>query len=97
MWIYDCRKVVTLIKSGSMSSVVYKNKITKHLSGMDATTLKKAWLILKEISTEKTPPVITDKQTLEHQLSRGIRQLDNGEGTEFSSFIKELKKRHGRD
>ena len=63
---------------------------------MDAGTLKQAWLILKEIGTKKKLPVISDKKKLESQLAKGIQQLDNGEGTDFGSFIGDLKKKYGK-
>lgn len=77
-------------------SNLYKNKITKRLDAMDTAELKKAWLILKEISNKNDIPVITDKKGLEHQLANGIRQLDNGEGTDFAVFISGIKKKYGK-
>jgi hypothetical protein len=79
-----------------MSSLLYKKKISKSLDAMDAATLKQAWLILKEIGTKKNTPAISDKKKLENHLAKGIQQLDNGEGTDFGSFIGGLKKKYGK-
>jgi hypothetical protein len=78
-----------------MSSLLYKKKISKSLDTMDAGTLKQAWLILKEIGSKKSIPAISDKKKLESQLAKGIQQLDNGEGTDFGSFIGGLKRKYG--
>lgn len=77
-----------------MSTLLYKRKISESLDSMDAATLKQAWLILKEIGNEKKLPVITDKKKLQDQLSKGIQQLDNGEGTDFDNYIKVIKKKY---
>ena len=79
-----------------MSRFLYKKKIAESIEVMDADKLKHAWLILKEIGSEKKIPVVANKKKLEKQLSKGIRQLDNGEGTDFPSFIYRLKKKYGK-
>jgi PleD family two-component response regulator len=79
-----------------MSRVLYKKKIAESLEVMDADKLKQAWLILKEIGTERKLSPVTHKKKLEVQISKGIRQLDKGEGTDFSSFIVGLKKKYGK-
>ena len=76
-------------------STALKNKITQRLSKMDATELKQAWLIINEIGQDKRMPVITDKAKLEQQLTKGIKQLDNGEGTDMHSFVTGLKRKYG--
>ena len=76
-------------------STALKNKITQRLSKMDAAELKQAWLIINEIGQDKRMPVITDKTKLEQQLAKGIKQLDNGEGTDMHSFVTDLKKKYG--
>lgn len=78
-----------------MSSLLYKKRISKSLDAMDTEKLKQAWLILREIGAEKNMPVTSNKKKLEHQLAKGIRQLDNGEGTDFPSFVGSLKKKYG--
>ena len=75
-------------------STLLKKKIAKSLEVMNGKELKQAWLILKEIGPDKNRPVIGDKKKLNHQLSEGIRQLEKGEGTDFSSFIGSLKKKY---
>lgn len=84
------------LKLGIAMNNLYKNKITKRLDAMDTAELKKSWLILKEISYQKDTPVINDKKRLGQQLANGIRQLDNGEGTDFAIFINGIKKRYGK-
>jgi hypothetical protein len=79
-----------------MSSLLYKKKISESLQKMNADELKQAWLILEEIGREKKSPVIGNKKKLEGQLARGMMQLDNGEGTDFGSFINEAKKKYGK-
>jgi len=79
-----------------MSSVLYKKKIAESLNTMDAAELKQAWLILKEIGPGKKIPAINDKKELEKKLSKGIQQLDNGEGSDFGLFIGSLKKKYGK-
>ncbi len=77
-----------------MSSLLYKKRISKSLDAMDADKLKQAWLILKEIGAEKNISVTASKKKIDHQLAKGIRQLDNGEGTNFTSFLAGVKKKY---
>ena len=79
-----------------MSSLLYKKKISESLQEMNADELKQAWLILKEIGRGKKNPAISDKKRLEGQLAKGMMQLDNGKGTDFGSFINEVKKKYGK-
>ncbi len=79
-----------------MNRLTYKRKISKSLEAMDTDELKQAWLILKEIGSEKKTPATGGKKRLENQLTRGIQQLENGEGTDFGSFIGKLKKKYGK-
>jgi hypothetical protein len=79
-----------------MGTVEYKNRIKKELDLMDKENLKQAWLILKEISSSNKKPDITDKKKIEAQLSNGIKQLNKGEGTDFSAFIGSMKKKYGK-
>lgn len=79
-----------------MSRFLYKKKIAESLEVMDTDKLKQAWLILKEIGPGKKIPVITQKKQLEIQITKGIHQLDKGEGTDFTSFISGLKKKYGK-
>ena len=76
-------------------SVALKNKIAKRLNVMDTAELKQAWLLINELGPGKKIPVITDKTKLEQQLDKGIKQLDNGEGTDMHSFVTGLKKKYG--
>jgi hypothetical protein len=78
-----------------MRASSYKKKISDSLNTMDSATLKQAWLILKEIGTEKNIP-ISNKKQLEHQLAKGTLQLDKGEGTDMGTFIRGLKKKYGK-
>jgi hypothetical protein len=79
-----------------MSRILYKKKIAESLEVMDTEKLKQAWLILKEIGAENKLPVISNKKELELKLSKGIRQLDKGEGTDFPTFIGGLKRKYGK-
>ncbi len=78
-----------------MTNLLYKRKISESLDGLDDDMLKQAWLILQEIKPKKIPPV-EKKKELETKLKKGIRQLDNGEGTDMGSFIKGLKRKYGQ-
>jgi len=77
-----------------MSRLHYKRKITESLNTMTSGELKEAWLVFKEIATAKKIPLIHDKKDLEKKLSEGIQQLDNGEGSDFGSFLNGLKKKY---
>ncbi len=79
-----------------MCSTLYKRKISQSLDGLDAQKLKQAWLILKEVLLQENPPAIHNKTKLESQLTKGIQQLDNGEGTNMGLFITGLKKKYGK-
>jgi hypothetical protein len=79
-----------------MGRLDYKKKISQRLDSMDAETLKQTWLILKEIKSDKKNVVPIDRQILETKLSKGIEQLNNGEGADFASFMGGIKKRYAR-
>ncbi len=79
-----------------MGSAELKSKIFKRIDTMDASELKQAWLILKEISAQKEVIINTaERKTLEHNLATGIEQLDKGQGTNFQTFIGSIKKKYG--
>lgn len=78
-------------------SILLRKKIAKSLDVMNTEELRQAWLILKEISPEKNLPPISNKKKLNHQIAEGIRQLNNGEGTDFPVFISRLKKKYGKE
>jgi len=78
-----------------MSNASYRKKISERLALMDSENLKQAWLIVQEIGNEKKLPPIADKKKLEVQLTKGIQQLDGGEGSDFGSFIQSMKKKYG--
>ena len=77
-----------------MSSILYKKKISKSLDSLDSKKLRQAWLILKEIAFPAKIHPVTNKKELESKLAKGIRQLDNGEGTDMGSYITGLKKKY---
>ncbi len=79
-----------------MSSVVYKKRINKELEQMDAEKLKQTWRILKEIGAAQKHFPVADKKNIETLIAKGIKQLDKGEGTDFSQFIGAMKKKYGR-
>jgi hypothetical protein len=72
-----------------------KNKIVQRLNKMDDEVLQKTWLIINEISSQNKIPAIVNKSRLEQKLSTGMKQLDNGEGTNMKSFITGMKKKYG--
>ncbi len=75
-----------------MSEVKLKNEIYKHLEQMNATQLQSAWLILKALSNQqKYTNTKTDELVVDVQIAKGIEQLDNGEGTDFGIFLKEMQ------
>ena len=79
-----------------MSIIELKRNINKQLEEMDAEQLKSAYSILKELSARaklREPKI--DMAGLDKQLQIGIEQLDNGEGTSFVSFLKEIEIRYG--
>lgn len=73
-----------------MSAVSLKNKIHKTLNKMDPGQLQSAWQILQTLSNQqKYANIKVDELSLEKQITTGIRQLDNGEGTDFVAFLNE--------
>lgn len=80
-----------------MSTAELKNKINKSLGEMDPTYLKSAHLILKElVNQQKYANIKVDKYTLDTKITKGIQQLDNGEGTDFGSFLNEMQSSYGK-
>ena len=79
-----------------MTSASYRKKISASLDVMNEKELKMAWLILKEIISEKKPPVVGNKKELDKKLLEAMRQMENGEGTDFGEFITEMKKKYGK-
>lgn len=80
-----------------MTDASYKKKISESLELMDAKELKLAWLILKEIISEKKQPIVSDKKGLEKKLADAIRQMENGEGRDFGEFITRMKRKYGKN
>lgn len=79
-----------------MSTKELKSKIEETLNLMDEKQLESAWLILKEISKqEQYEQKSIDKALLDKKISTGIKQLDRGEGTDFSQFLNEMEVKYG--
>ena len=80
-----------------MSEVALKNKIHKTLEQMDAVQLRSAWLILKALSTQqKHVGIKINKPALNSQIAKGTDQLNNGEGTDFVTFLNEMQASYGK-
>jgi hypothetical protein len=80
-----------------MSISQLKNKIKKSIDEMDADQLQSAYLILKEIvSQQKYVNKKIDRNLVDQKIAKGIRQLDNGEGTDFRSFLNEVQGSYGK-
>ncbi len=79
-----------------MSETSLKNKIHKTLEKMDADQLRSALNILQAFSNQqKYSEIQVDKLALDKQIAIGIKQLDNGEGTDFSTFLNEMQADYG--
>lgn len=80
-----------------MSTAKLKNKINKSLEEMDPAYLKSAHLILKElVNQQKYATIKIDKIIVDTKIAIGIRQLDNGEGTDFGIFLNEIQANYGK-
>jgi len=80
-----------------MSISQLKNKIKKSIDEMDADQLQSAYLILKEIvSQQKYVNKKIDRKLVDQKIAKGIHQLDNGEGTDFRSFLNEVQRSYGK-
>lgn len=79
-----------------MSQVSLKSRINNTLEKMDANQLQSAWQILQALSNQqKYDDIKVDETSLHKKISTGIRQLENGEGTDFVSFLNEMKADYG--
>lgn len=79
-----------------MPSLNIKNKIHKTLDKMPPDQLKSAWQILQSFSNQqKYANIKVDQPSLEKQTTVGIRQLDNGKGTDLVTFLNEIKASYG--
>lgn len=79
-----------------MSQVSLKSRINNTLEKMDANQLQSAWQILQALSNQqKYDDIKVDETSLHKKISTGIRQLENGEGTDFASFLNEMKADYG--
>ena len=80
-----------------MSIAELKNKINKSLEEMDPAYLRSAHLILKElVNQQKSATIKVDKNTVDTKIAKGIKQLDNGEGTDFGMFLNEMQASYGK-
>ncbi|MEP6952214.1 MAG: hypothetical protein ABI863_23185 [Ginsengibacter sp.] len=76
-----------------MSPAILKNKINKSLEEMDGIHLKSAYLILREfINQQKYSNFKVVPDLINPKISKGIQQLDNGEGTDFKTFLDQMQK-----
>ncbi len=80
-----------------MSTSELKNKINKSLDALDVPYLQSAHLILKElVNQQKYENIPVDKDAVDAKIVKGIRQLDDGEGTDFGIFLKEMQAQYGK-
>lgn len=80
-----------------MSTVELKNKINKSQDELDASYLQSAHLVLKElVNQQKYENIAIDKNAVDAKIVKGIKQLDDGEGTDFGVFLKEMQARYGK-
>ncbi len=74
-----------------MSSTQIKNKIFKSLEDMDTEHLQSAYQIIKEFANQqKYSNIQVEKEKLNEKIARGSQQLDNGEGSSFETFLKDM-------
>lgn len=79
-----------------MSEVSIKNKIHKSLEKMDASQLQSAWQVLQALfKQQKYTNIKVDEPALEKKISKGITQLEKGEGTDFGTFLNEIHADYG--
>ncbi len=79
-----------------MSTVALKNKIYKSLEEMDAAHLQSAYQIFKElVNQQKYANMKVEKDIVEKKIAKGIKELDNGEGSDLRLFLKEMNKSYG--
>lgn len=80
-----------------MSTAELKNKINKRLDELDASYLQSAHLILKElVNQQKYENIAIDKNAVDAKIVKGTKQLDDGEGTDFGMFLKEMQASYGK-
>ena len=80
-----------------MSTSELKNKINKSLEEMDANNLQSAHFILRElINQQKFANANVDTGLVDTKITKGIKQLNHGEGTDFGSFLNEVQAEHGK-
>ena len=80
-----------------MSATALKNKINKSLEEMDASQLQSAYLILKEfLNQQKYAGTKVDKKALDIKIAKGIKELDNGKGTDFRLFLNDTQASYGK-
>ncbi|MDQ6763360.1 MAG: hypothetical protein M3015_12140 [Bacteroidota bacterium] len=69
-----------------------KNKIHKSLEKLDAEQLQSAWNILQALfNQQKNKGIKIDESALEQKITNGITQLNNGEGSDFDTFLNEMQ------
>ena len=79
-----------------MSTVTLKNKIYKSLEEMDTAHLQSAYQIFKEFANQqKYANIKVEKDMVEKKIARGVKQLDNGEESDFNLFLKEVNENYG--
>ena len=80
-----------------MSVEALKNKITKSLNEMDEAHLKHAYDILKQIvRQQKYSNINVDRKAVDHNIYKGIEQINNGEGTDFRLFLNEMQEKYAK-
>ena len=80
-----------------MIKAALKNKRNKSLEEMDAQQLEAAYFLLNElVNQQKLSMHFFDKVDVDTKISEGIKQLNNGEGTDFRSFLNEMQVSYGK-
>ena len=78
-----------------MATSDIKNKIVKSLENMDPEHLQSAYGIIKEFANQqKHSDLKVDIDELEEKIGRGIKQLNNDEGSSFELFLKALNSKY---
>ena len=73
-----------------------KNKIHKSLKEMDEKQLQSAYQVIKEFVIQlKYADIQVDQDVVETQIAKGSLELDNGEGTNFKTFLNEMNFKYG--
>ena len=74
-----------------MSTSTLKNKIYKSLDKMDDRQLQSAYQIFKEFESQQDSKKLKiDKSLIEKNITKGMIQLENNEGSDFKTFLNKM-------